>query len=395
MKFDSIKEQSGKYVMDTYGRYDVCIVSGKNARCTDADGKEYIDMGSGIGVNALGFSDEGWADAVCKQAHKLQHTSNLYYTEPYIEAAKLLCEATGMDKVFFANSGAEANEGAIKLARKRSFDKYGKGRGEIITLLNSFHGRTITTLAATGQDVFHNFFFPFTEGFVFAEAGNIEDVKSKIGDKTCGIMIELVQGEGGVMPLPEQFVRDIEALCRAHDLCLIVDEVQTGIGRTGSLFCYQQYGIHPHVVTCAKGIGGGLPLGAVLADVSVSATLGRTHHATTFGGNPVACAGAVYVLGKVSDPSFLAEVKSKSDYLVGKLLSLPGVKDVRGRGLMLGIELEDELSASEIVVECAKRGLLILTAKTVIRLLPPLTIEKQDMDDAVSILQDVLKEKLR
>lgn len=313
MTYQELKQEEQQYVMNTYGRFSIALDHGEGSKLWDVEGKRYIDLTSGIGVCSVGYNNQTLIDAITVQAHKLMHVSNLFTTAPMVQTAKTLVKATGMGKVFFSNSGAESNEGAIKLARKYSFDKYGKGRSKIITLWNSFHGRTVTTLNATGQDKFHNYFFPFTEGFDYAEAGNFEDVKAKADDSTCAIMMELIQGEGGVLPLDPAFVKAVEAFCRERDLLLIIDEVQTGIGRTGSLFCFQQYGIQPDVVTTAKGIAGGLPMGAVIAAKTCCDVLTPGTHATTFGGTPTCCAAANAVLGLVNQPEFLAEVEKRGN----------------------------------------------------------------------------------
>ena len=378
--------------MNTYGRFAVALDHGEGAKLWDVEGKRYIDLTSGIGVCSVGYNNPTLIDAITEQAHKLMHVSNLFTTAPMVQTAKTLVEATGMGKVFFSNSGAESNEGAIKLARKYSFDKYGKGRSKIITLWNSFHGRTVTTLNATGQEKFHNYFFPFTEGFDYAEAGNIEDVKAKADDTTCAIMMELIQGEGGVLPLDAEFVHAVEAFCRERDLLLIIDEVQTGVGRTGSLFCFQQYGIHPDVVTTAKGIAGGLPLGLVMAAKTCCDVLSPGTHATTFGGSPTCCAAANAVLGIVNRPEFLDEVVKKGEYLKNGILALHSdkVQGVRGKGLMLGIIVDAEERA-ELVAKCMDKGLLVLTAGTqAIRLLPPLTITYEELDEALAIFKEAL-----
>lgn len=376
-------------MMHTYGRFNVAIESGKGAVAKDIDGKEYIDFTTGIGVNALGYCDDGWVKAVSEQLNKVQHISNLYYSPVQVECAKQLCTRTGFDKVFFGNSGAEVNECAIKLARKYSFDKYGEGRNEIIALNNSFHGRTVTTLSATGQDVFHQYFFPFTEGFVFADANDTDSVKALVNDKTCAVMMELIQGEGGVMPLEQDFVKDVEKLCRDNDLVLIIDEVQTGVGRTGKLYCYENYGIEPDIITSAKGLGGGLPFGACLCGEKLSAVLGAGTHGTTFGGNPVACAGALEILKRVDNPEFLSQVNEKGEYIKNKLLKMDGVSQVRGLGLMIGIVLEKD-NAKEVAARCVENGLLILTAKNLLRMLPPLNISYEDIDKGLEILEKSL-----
>ena len=320
------------------------------------------------------------------------HVSNLFTTAPMVQVAKTLVEQTGMGKVFFANSGAEANEGMIKLARKYSYDKYGEGRAEIVTLRNSFHGRTVTTLKATGQDKFHQYFFPFTEGFAYAEANNMDSIRANVNEHTCAVMMELIQGEGGVMPLDQSFVQEVAAFCKERDLLLLIDEVQTGIGRTGSLFCFQQYGIKPDVVSMAKGLGGGVPIGAVMANTTCDEVLGPGTHATTFGGTPMCCASANAVLSEVTKPEFLKAVQEKGKYLEDKIMAMGSdkVKGVRGLGLMVGIVVDAERRA-EIVAEIMDKGVLVLTAGTnVIRLLPPLTISYEEMDEALAVMQSVL-----
>lgn len=389
MSIEHIVQNEKEYMMHTYGRFNVAIESGKGAAAKDIDGKEYIDFTTGIGVNALGYCDDGWVKAVSEQLNKVQHISNLYYSPTQVECAKQLCTRTGFDKVFFGNSGAEVNECAIKIARKYSFDKYGNGRNEIITLKNSFHGRTVTTLSATGQDVFHQYFFPFTEGFVFADANDTDSVKALVNDKTCAVMMELIQGEGGVMPLEQGFVKDVEKLCRDNDLVLIIDEVQTGVGRTGKLYCYENYGIEPDIITSAKGLGGGLPFGACLCGERLSGVLGAGTHGTTFGGNPVACAGALEILKRVDNPEFLSQVNEKGEYIREKLLKMDGVTQVRGIGLMIGIVLEKD-NAKEVAARCVENGLLILTAKNLLRMLPPLNISYEDIDKGLEILEKSL-----
>lgn len=388
--FENVKNRDQEYVVHSYGRFPVAIEKGKNAVCYDFDGKKYIDMTSGIGVNSLGFCDDGWVAAVTAQLTKLQHISNLYYTDPCSKLAEILCKRTGMKKVFFANGGAEANEGAIKAARKYSFDKYGAGRSKILTLQNSFHGRTVTTLAATGQDVFHNYFFPFTEGFEFIEPGDIEALKAN-ADGVCAVMIELIQGEGGVLPVDPEYVHAAAKFCADNDILLIVDEVQTGVGRTGSLYCFQQYGIKPDLVTSAKGIGGGLPLAAVLFGEKVENVFNPGDHATTFGGNPVACAGALEIMNRLDD-GFLAEVAKKGEYIRERVLKMPHVSGVAGMGLMLGIELDDGIKSADIVKAGIQNGVLLLTAKAKVRLLPPLTITYDDLDEALTKLEKTLAE---
>lgn len=390
MKFNVIKEESQAYVMDTYARFDLCLVSGKGATAKDEDGREYIDFGSGIGVNSLGYCDEKWLAAVTKQAGTIQHASNLYYTRPYIDLAKTLCEKTGMDKVFFSNSGAESAEGAIKIARRHGFLTKGDGCYTVITLVNSFHGRTITTLAATGQQVYHDHFLPLTAGFKNVPANDIAAMEAAFDGSVCAVFLELVQGEGGVIPLEKEYVAAVEQLCKQHGALFMVDEVQTGVGRSGTLFAYEQYGLHPNVVTAAKGLGGGLPIGAVLADKAAGAILTRGLHATTYGGNPVACAGALAVLDRVCGDGFLAEVQRKGTYLKEKISAMPGVKTVRGMGMMLGVVLEDGLVSADIAADCIGEGVIILTAKALLRLLPPLTITDAEMDKGLVALEKVL-----
>lgn len=386
-----IQNKDSKYIANTYKRFPVTLTEGCGAIAKDPEGKEYIDFTSGIGVNCLGYADKGWADAVSEQAHKLQHTSNLYSIQPDVEVAEKLCEYTGFSKVFFGNSGAEANEGAVKVARKYGMEKHGSQCNTIISLNNSFHGRTITTLSATGQDVFHQFFFPFTEGFRFVDAGDMEGLKKAVDDTVCGIMIELIQGEGGVVPVDSEFVKEIAHICEEKDLVFVVDEIQTGVSRTGTFFCYEQFGVHPDVVTMAKGIGGGLPMGAVLMNEKTSGVLGFGQHGSTFGGNPVACAGAKYVLDHVMDETFLKAVNEKSAYMIEKLNAMPQIRSVTGLGLMLGAELPEDMTAGEVAAKCAEKGLLVLTAKTKLRFLPPLTISKEEIDRGMEILAEVLR----
>ena len=392
MTYQELKAEENKYVMNTYGRFPIALDHGEGATLWDIEGKKYIDLASGIGVNCMGYNNPAIVDAITNQAHKLTHVSNLFTTEPMVQVAKKLVEKTHLNgKVFFANSGAEANEGAIKLARKYSFDKYGEGRYKIVTLVNSFHGRTVTTLKATGQDRFHNYFFPFTEGFDYAAANDFDSVRHKADEMTCAVMMELVQGEGGVLPLEKEFVQQVEAFCRERDILLIIDEVQTGIGRTGSLFCFQQYGIRPDVVTMAKGLGGGVPIGAVLAAESCSNVLTPGTHATTFGGTPLVCAAANAVLDTVGDGQFLEQVKEKGEYLKNGILSIgsPNILGVRGMGLMLGIIVEDGKHAA-YANKLIEKGVLALTAgKNAVRLLPPLTISREEMDEALTIMKEV------
>ena len=370
----SITENDKKYVANTYARFPVELVSGKGAILKDSSGKEYIDLGSGIAVNIFGVADDEWQKAVTHQLSVLPHTSNLYYSEPCSTLAELLCERTGMKKVFFSNSGAEANECAIKVARKYAFDKYGdESHSTRITLKNSFHGRTIATLKATGQDVFHTDFGPFPEGFVYAEANNFDDVKKFADtDKCIAVMMELVQGEGGVCKLDEAFVKSVAELVKEKDMLLIIDEVQTGNGRTGELYAYMHYGIQPDVVTTAKGLGGGLPIGATMLGEKVKNVLTFGSHGSTFGGNPVSCAGACNIIKRIDD-KLLSEVKEKSAYIFSELEGAKGVKSVSGLGLMIGVETDKP--AKEIANACIEKGVLVLTAKTKVRLLPSLNID--------------------
>ncbi|MCD7837849.1 MAG: acetylornithine/succinylornithine family transaminase [Clostridiales bacterium] len=392
MTFEELKALDHQYTMQTYGRFDVALDHGQGSTLYGLEGEEYIDFASGIGVASLGYGHPAWLEAVETQAHKLAHASNLFYTEPYARLAEKLCTRSGMAAAFFANGGGEANEGIIKLARKYSFDKYGKGRANIITLHNSFHGRTITTLQATGQDVFHNYFFPFTEGFRYAEANDLASVQAQAGEDTCAVFLELIQGEGGVLPLDKSFVQDLAAYCAENDYLLLVDEVQTGIGRTGSLFCFQQYGIQPDAVTFAKGIAGGLPMAGVLCNEKCRNVLTPGTHATTFGGNPIAAAAACAVLDTM-DGDFLAAVNEKGEYLRAAITSFnaPCVETVRGMGLMVGIVLKDGVDRAALVKQIYDSNVLVLTAgpKT-IRLLPPLVITQAEMDRGLAVLKTVL-----
>jgi len=383
-----IKKLDSQYIAPTYGRADLCLDHGKGSTCFDVDGKKYIDLGAGIAVNGFGFCDEEYISAVTEQLSKIQHTSNLYYTAPQAKLAELLCIRTGMKKVFFSNSGAEANECAIKAARKYSSDKYGDGRNVIITLKESFHGRTLTTISATGQDHYHTHFGPFTEGFVHAEANDIDDLKKLLSEnKCCGIMIELIQGEGGVNNLCPDYVKEIEKICKEEDILLIIDEVQTGNGRTGFLYAYQGYGISPDIVSTAKGLGGGLPIGATMFSDKVKDTLVAGTHGSTFGGNPIVCAGAYSVMKRIDD-KLLSEVRRKSQYIIDELKDAKGVKSVSGMGFMLGIETEKP--NSEILKKCMERGVIVLTAKHKVRLLPALTITDEELKEAIKILKEVI-----
>lgn len=382
------KELDNEYIAHTYGRFDVVLRDGKGSTLYDENGKKYIDFGSGIGVTAFGIGDEEWKNAVEEQLDKLQHVSNLYYTAPCAELAKLLCEKSGMKKVFFANSGAEANEGAIKFARKYSFDKYGEGRSTIITLENSFHGRTITTLAATGQDSFHTVFGPFTPGFKYCPANDIDTLNKMATDDVCAILFECVQGEGGINNLDYAFVKAIEKICNDKDILIVVDEVQTGNGRTGKYFAYQNFDVTPDIVSTAKGMAGGLPMGAVLFGEKVKDTATAGSHGSTFGGNPICAAGACSIVSRIDD-AFLDEVNRKSEYIKNYLSNVKGVKSISGMGLMLGIETDK--NAKDAANECLEKGLLVLTAKNKIRLLPALNISQAELDEGLKILKEVIE----
>lgn len=384
-------EKFDNYVAHSYGRYPLAMSSGQGRKCLDENGNEYIDFGSGIGCNCLGYSDEKWADAVCRQVRSLQHCSNYYYTEVQAQFAELLCSSTGYETVFFGNSGAEANECAIKTARKYSFDKYGKGRHNIITLKNSFHGRTLATLSATGQDVFHNYFFPFVEGFIYAEPNDIADLKEKLDDTVCAVMIEYIQGESGVNVLDKEYVDAIYELCEQKDVLVIADEVQTGIGRTGKLLAGENYGKKADITTLAKGIAGGLPMGACLFNEKTRDVLVPGTHGSTFGGNPIACAGGIAVFEQVLAEGFLDEVNKKAEYINKKLGECAETEAVSGIGLMIGITLKTK-NAAEIVKKALDKGLLLLTAKTKVRLLPPLNLTYDEIDKGLEILIQILEE---
>ena len=383
-----------EYVANTYGKYSVQFVEGKGSLLYDEGGKEYIDLGSGIGVTAFGINDPLWNEAVIGQVNKLSHVSNLYYTAPQIELAKKLCEKTGMKKVFFSNSGAEANECAIKTARKYSTDKYGKDRNIIVTLVNSFHGRTVTTLAATGQKVFHDHFYPFTEGFIYAEANDSEALKALVdaNPNICAIMIETIQGEGGVMPLEKEFVDTVVACAKEKDLLVVVDEVQTGNGRTGKMYGYMNFGIEPDVVSTAKGLAGGLPMGATLFNAKTESVLTEGSHGSTFGGNPICAAGAVSVVDRLTE-EFLQEVAKKGEYIKSELTGAKGVKSVAGMGLMLGIETE--APPKEIIAACLEKGVVVLSAKNKVRLLPALNIPEEQLKKGIAILKEVIESSVK
>ena len=382
----SIKTTDERYVAHTYKRFDTAIVKGRGCICYDDNGKEYIDMTSGIGVNIFGYSDPVWAEAVAAQARMLQHTSNLYYTVPCAELAEILCTRTGMSKVFFSNSGAEANECAVKVARKYAADNKGAEYHNIITLKKSFHGRTLTTLAATGQDNFHTKFTPLTEGFLYAEPNDIDGLEKLVADnKVAGILIEIVQGEGGVNSLDEAFIKAVERVCRENDLVFMVDEVQTGNGRTGKLYSYMHYGVKPDVVSTAKGLAGGLPIGATLMSEKVCDVLGYGDHGSTFGGNPVCAAAAISVMNRLDD-AFLADVTAKGDYIRKRLTDAGHA--VSGLGLMVGVTTEKPVS--EVLAACMEKGVLCLSAKEKLRLLPPLNIPQEQLEKAIDIIIEVL-----
>ena len=387
---ENIKNQADNSLMPTYAHFPVSIEKGNGATFIDSEGNEVIDFGSGIGVNSLGYNNEGWINAVTEQLTKVQHTSNLYYNSTVAEYAEMLTKKSGFNRVFLCNSGAEANECAIKLARKYSFDKYGENRYNIITLVNSFHGRTMATITATGQEHYHKFFDPFVQGFKYCESGNTEQFMEMADDTVCAIILEIVQGEGGVVPTDFDFLKTVEKVCKEKDILLIIDEVQTGMGRTGKFFAYEHAGISPDVVTSAKGIGNGLPMGACLCTEKCANILTAGTHGTTFGGNPVACAGAKYILNCLTD-DFMKEVAEKGEYIREKLAEIDEVKSVTGLGLMLGIELKTK-NAGEIAKKCSENGLLILTAKNKLRMLPPLVITKEEIDKGISILKNIIAE---
>ena len=386
-----IFQQDKNCIINTYKRFDLAIVKGEGCFAYDNNGKQYIDLTSGIGVNSLGFCNDEWSEAVCNQAKTLNHTSNLYYTLPQVSAAQKLLDNTAYSKVFFCNSGAEANECAIKIARKYSFDKYGQGRSTIITLKDSFHGRTMTTLTATGQDVFHNFFFPFADGFKYCPANDSKALADMLTNDVCAVMFEFVQGEGGVKSLDEQFIKDIFTLCKDKDILVIADEVQSGIGRTGRLLTSQVFDVVPDITTLAKGLGGGLPVGAVLVNEKTQSVMGYSHHGTTFGGNPIVCAGVNVVLDKVANDDFLADVRAKGDFIKNSLKDCKKVEEVTGLGMMVGIKVKD-ITAGEVVAKCMQQGVLALTAKDRVRLLPPLNIDKDLLAKAIEILKQILND---
>ena len=386
----SITEKDNKYVANTYARFPVEIAYGKGSTVYSPDGKKYIDMGSGIGVSAFGICDDEWKNAVINQLDKVQHTSNLYYTSPCAELAELLCKRTGMKKVFFSNSGAESNECAIKVARQYGIENKGADYTTIITLKNSFHGRTLATLSATGQDVFHAKFLPMPQGFVHATANDIESVKTLVKtNKVCGILIECVQGEGGVIALDKEFVQGIEQICRENDILFMIDEVQTGNGRTGELYAYMNYGVSPDVITTAKGLGGGLPIGCCMMNQKTEKVLGFGDHGSTYGGNPICASGAISVISRL-DSEFLSGVKAKSKYIFDQLNGAKGIESVSGLGLMVGIKTVK--NAKDVVNECINRGVICLTAKDKVRLLPALNIPQEDLEFAIQTIKSVCAE---
>ncbi|MEE1330695.1 MAG: aspartate aminotransferase family protein [Acutalibacteraceae bacterium] len=380
-----VKEKDSKYIANTYARFPIVIESGKGSVLTDENGKEYIDLATGIAVNTFGAADSEWVNAVTKQLNKIQHTSNLYYTAPDTDLAKILCKRTGFKKVFFSNSGAEANECAIKAARKYAKENKGADYYTVVTLKNSFHGRTVTTLAATGQDVFHKDFLPLTGGFCYVEANNTEDLENAVKThKIAAIMLECVQGEGGVMPLCKEFVKAAAEIAKKEDILLIIDEVQTGNGRTGKLYSYMNYGIMPDIITTAKGLGGGLPIGATMLGEKVQNIFTPGTHGSTFGGNPAACAGALSIINRI-DEDLLNGVNKKSEYIFSALKGANGIKSVSGMGLMIGIETEKD--AGDIINECIKNGVLVIKAKSKVRLLPALNIPDDLLEKAIEILK--------
>lgn len=385
-----IKELDKNYIANTYGRFNFVAASGTGMEIQDEAGQPHIDLGSGIGVNTFGMADPVWCEAVTAQIHSLQHVSNYYYTKPQTTLAQMLCERTGMHKVFFSNSGAEANECAIKCARKYSFDRYGTGRSTIVTLYNSFHGRTMATLSATGQESMHQYFFPFLPGFAHVPANDVAAMEQAMDDSVCAVMLELVQGEGGVLVLDPSYVQAVAKLCAEKDILLIIDEVQTGNGRTGTLYAYMQYGIQPDIMTTAKGLSGGLPLGATLFGAKTQDTLGAGTHGSTFGGNPVCAAGAVSVFSRLTD-EFLETVQEKGQWIRTYLGTDPNVLEISGLGMMLGITIPQDKDAKEIAARCLERGVIVLIAKEKIRLLPPLNISKDHLQTALSILKEVLQ----
>ena len=388
---DILQQQDKEYIAGTYARFPLTIEGGKGSVVWDDAGKIYTDLSSGIAVNTFGIADDEWIKSITEQAGKIQHMSNLYYTEPCVKLAQMLCDRTGMKKVFFSNSGAEANECAIKAARKYAAEKHGADCYNIVTLRNSFHGRTITTLAATGQDVFHKDFLPLTEGFIYVEPNDIEKIEKVLFENRCAaVMLEVVQGEGGVMPLDKDYLQSLERICRERDILLICDEVQTGNGRSGKLYSYMNYGIFPDIVSTAKGLAGGLPLGATLFSEKTKDVLTPGSHGSTFGGNPICCAGAINILSRL-DEKTLAGVRKRSEYIFSELSGAPGIKEVSGLGLMIGIKTERD--ASEVINACIKKGVLVIKAKDKVRLLPALNIPMELLEQAVGVIKEVCADK--
>lgn len=386
MNLSEIQQLDAAYMAETFSRFPVAIDRGEGATLYDTDGNKYIDFGSGIAVNIFGANDEKWKEAVIAQLNKIQHVSNLYYCEAQVRLAELLCEKSGAKRVFFANSGAEANECALKAARKYSFCKYGEGRSKIVSLKNSFHGRTLFTLTATGQDAFHQYFFPFVSDIGYSTP-NMDEMRRVADDRTCAVIVECVQGESGVEALEQEFVKALRAYCTEKDILLICDEVQSGNGRTGKMFAYEHYGVTPDIVTTAKGIAGGLPLGACLFFDKAEHVFSPGDHGSTFGGNPVCCAGAISVMERLND-EFLLEVQGKSEYMRAKLKGFEGVKRVSGLGLMIGVQTEE--AAKVVAQKCLQKGLLVLTAHSKVRIVPPLNITKTEIDEGLTILREVL-----
>lgn len=388
---DILQQQDKEYIAGTYVRFPLTIEGGKGSVVWDDAGKIYTDLSSGIAVNTFGIADDEWIKAITEQAGKIQHMSNLYYTEPCVKLAQMLCDRTGMKKVFFSNSGAEANECAIKAARKYAAEKHGADCCNIVTLKNSFHGRTITTLAATGQDVFHKDFLPLTEGFIYVEPNDIEKIEKVLFENRCAaVMLEVIQGEGGVMPLDKDYLQSLEKICRERDILLICDEVQIGNGRSGKLYSYMNYGIFPDIVSTAKGLAGGLPLGATLFSEKTKDVLTPGSHGSTFGGNPICCAGAINILSRL-DEKTLAGVRKRSEYIFSELSGAPGIKEVTGLGLMIGIKTEKD--ASEVINACIKKGVLVIKAKDKVRLLPALNIPMELLEQAVGVIKEVCADK--
>lgn len=384
-------ELAGNYLMDTYGFMDIALVEGKGCYLYDTDGKEYLDFTSGIGVSSIGYNDGVLTAALKEQVEKLLHTSNIFLNPVMIETAEKLVKLSGMSKVFFSNSGAESNEGAIKLARKYSYDKYGAGRNKILTLNKSFHGRTLTALKATGQEKFHKFFFPFPEGFDYVKPNNIDDFKEKLHSSVCAVMLESIQGEGGVNPLSQEFVNGVVELCEEKDILIIFDEVQTGIGRTGKLFGYEHFGVKPNIVTVAKGLGAGLPMGGILCDEKLSKVFNKGDHGSTFGGNPLSLTAAKVVLDRVSKKEFLDEIQEKEQLIFNmfKEFNSPSIKEVRGKGLMIGVELN--IDVKKVQKKAADMGLLVLTAgENTLRFLPPLVISKDEIIKGIEIIKKAI-----